>query len=368
METTSRFAVRVGIFFTLALVIVLGLSLQIGKGGLINDQYEIVANFRQAIGVEPGTRVALRGVPIGTVKSLDWDPTNYRVRTVLTIQEKYLIPENATAVIQVSSLLGGNFVNITVEEGPEADEYLEVGDEIATAETPNINEAISNFTTLTQDAQELIANLDRNQAEALAKIQGLVDENREELRETSASFSRLGPRLEELAGRLNEMTSGVSEGRGTLGALYQDDQLYQDLKEFIDVANEVSEQVRSGEGTLGSLIYGEDLIAEAETVMGDLRRAAQEVEGAVSENREGMRNLVVALRDAAPRLEEAVGDLNEITTKINSGQGTLGRLVNDPTLYQDAQRTVNQVGESFESAEEQGVFRSVLGLVFGALI
>ena len=368
METSSRLAIRVGIFFTIAILIVLGLSLQVGKRGLFDHDYEIVANFRQGSGIDPGTRVSLRGVPIGTVKSMDWDAGKYRVAMVLQIENRYRIPKNAVAKIQVSSLLGGNYVNISVDQGPEEIAALVEGDEIQTEDTLSIDEVLTTFGNLGDQAKTLMANLDKNQAETMEKIRSVIEENRKEFKETSTSFARLGPKLETLADRVNTMTEQVQGGEGTFGALFTDKSVYTDIKEFASTAREVGDQVKSGQGALGQLVYKDDLTNDAKNVMSDLQKAAQEVEAAVSENREGFRDLVASVSESGPRIEQAISDLNDITRKINSGEGTLGRLVNDPSLYEDAQRTVNQVGESFESSEEQGVFRSFLGLIFGALI
>ena len=182
------------------------------------------------------------------------------------------------------------------------------------------------------------------------------------------AFARVGPKVEVLADRMNEMTEFMQSGQGTIGALYANQDLFEKIRTFADTASDAAVKVKSGEGTLGALIYKDDVANEARTLMTDLQRAAQQVESAVGENREGFRSLIAALSDASPKFETTMNNFNEVSSKINRGDGTLGKLVNDPTLYNDAQRAVNQVGESFESGEEQGVFRSFLGLIFGALI
>lgn len=368
MQSNSPLAIRVGIFFTIAVLIALGLSLQVGKGSIFKTQYELIANFRQASGVEPGTRVTLRGVPIGKVKSMDWNASIYRVQTVLQIENKYKIPKNATAKIQVSSLLGGNVINISVEQGPEQLAYLERGDAINTEETPSLDEVLATVSSLSTKTEKLITSLDANQAETLGKINAVIDENKGYIKTTSESFARVGPKVEVLADRMNEMTEFMKSGQGTIGALYANQDLFEKIKSFADTASDAAVKVKSGEGTLGALIYKDDVANEARTLMTDLQRAAQQVESAVGENREGFRSLIAALSDASPKFETTMNNFNEVSSKINRGDGTLGKLVNDPTLYNDAQRAVNQVGESFESGEEQGVFRSFLGLIFGALI
>ncbi len=368
MRKDSPLAIRIGIFFTVAVILVIGLSLSVKRGSFFSDDYEIVANFRSVSGIEAGTQVALRGVPVGRVKSIDWNASINRVRVILEINQEYEIPRNAVAKVQISSLLGGSYINISMDEGPSEIAYLQQGDEIQTAPAASIDEMMSTISDLSSDTENLISSLNRNQEETLNKINQVVEENRDQLRQTTESFSKVGPQLEELSGRLNEMTGQMQEGKGTLGRLYQDQELYDQLKSMTETAQDITAQVKSGEGTLGTLIYGDEVISDARQIMEELRKAAQEIQSAVGENREELRSLVSVLSESGPRLETAIGNFNDISTKINSGDGTLGRLVNDPTLYEDAQRAVNQVGESFESSEEQGVFRSFLGLVFGAVI
>lgn len=368
MRTDSRLAVRVGIFFTIAVILALGMSLQVGKLAIFSNEYEVIANFREAKGIEPGTRVTLRGVPIGNVKSMDWDASAYRVRTVLRIQDRYEIPANGTAKIEISSLLGGSVVNISVEEGPEEVAVLRNGDRIETREAPNIDEILETVGSLGTKAESMIASLDENQRATMGKIQAVIDENRESIRNATDSMSRMGPKLEAVAGRMDRMTEFMESGQGTLGQLYANEQLYKDLVDMSSTAKEVAAQIKSGEGALGSLIYSDDLTKDAKALIADLQKAAREVEAAIGENRENLRTLVNALSESGPKIQQTLDNLNQVAAKINQGDGTLGKLVNDPSLYQDAQRTVNQVGESFESSEEQGVFRSFLGLVFGALI
>jgi len=368
MQSDSRLAVRIGIFFTIAVVLLMMLSLQVGKGGFFQKNYEIVAHFNQAAGIERGTVVTLRGVPVGSVTKIDWDPKLYKAAVTLDIQTKYRIPKDATAKVQVSSLLGGNVVNISVPLEVGSKEFLNRGDVIATLETPTIDEVLATISKLSDGTEGLIASLNENQASAFKKINAVVDENREYFKQTSESFSRTGPKLEELSTRLNEMTESVKAGEGTVGRLYKDPTLYDDIKATSDRLKKITEQIQSGEGSLGNFIYKDDFAKDAKAIMADVQRASLEIEKTVAENRENFRKLISSLGDSAPRIEKAINNFNEVSEKINKGEGTLGKLVNDPSLYEDAQKTVNQVGDSFENGEEQGVFRSFLGLVFGALI
>src|ERR1044071_7993334 len=62
----------------------------------------------------------------------------------------------------------------------------------------------------------------------------------------------------------------------------------------------------------------------------------------------------------------AVTNLREIFQKINKGQGSVGKLVNDETLYKNVRMTLQKVDKATEGLEDQGPL-SVLGIAVGSL-
>jgi predicted lipoprotein len=51
-------------------------------------------------------------------------------------------------------------------------------------------------------------------------------------------------------------------------------------------------------------------------------------------------------------LEGASAGLNEIIEKINSGQGTIGKMVNDPSLYNNLDELTNELNELVKGINE----------------
>ena len=58
--------------------------------------------------------------------------------------------------------------------------------------------------------------------------------------------------------------------------------------------------------------------------------------------------------------------LREILEKINQGEGSVGSLVNDAALIDNAKATLQKVEKATESLEDQGPL-SVIGLAVGRL-
>jgi phospholipid/cholesterol/gamma-HCH transport system substrate-binding protein len=55
-------------------------------------------------------------------------------------------------------------------------------------------------------------------------------------------------------------------------------------------------------------------------------------------------------------------NLDQILLKINQGQGTIGKLVNDQEFYRNARLTMQKVDKATEGLEDQGPL-TVLGIV-----
>ena len=65
-------------------------------------------------------------------------------------------------------------------------------------------------------------------------------------------------------------------------------------------------------------------------------------------------------------LQQTLANLRSITDKIESGQGTIGKLVNDPDLYHDAKTTINKIEKAADGLNDSGAV-SALGTVAGTL-
>lgn len=370
MQSSSAVAVRVGAFAVIAVLLLLFLSVSVTKVKFTKSDYQLVASFRQATGLEPGSKVTLRGVPVGLVSSLEWQPTELRVRTILDINREIKIPENAFATVKSASILGGTIVNIDFDdEAALADQrYLAQGANIAVRDSKTIDDAIEQLAALGEDGSKLFKTMDEGSKEVVGKLNTMLDENRDNIKTTTASFAEAGPKLNSLAGRLDELSAKVQAGEGTVGKLFQSDELYNKIDSIASDVKEVSSQVKSGEGTLGKLIYEDKIATEAESTFRKLGEASDNINSILGENRESIRKFAQSLGDLGPKIQNTVDNFEEISRKINTGDGTLGKLVNDGELFDEAKKAFSQVAESFEGSEEQGVVRSFFGLIFGALV
>ncbi|MBX3728214.1 MAG: MCE family protein [Candidatus Sumerlaeia bacterium] len=365
VPNTSGLAVKVGIFIVVGLVVLIGFSLRVTEGFGRQPRYMVQAFFDSAVGLEKDADVALGGVRIGQVTALDFDAQRRQARATLAIDRAYRLPVDSTARLERAAFLGTSIV--VVRYGAES-RMIEEGGEIATQEVPGISEMMSQVAEMSSEAKGLIIDFKVNQEEILSQLRGVLEENREDIRATSRSLAEAGPKLESLAQNLNEISEDFRAGKGTMGKLFTDEELYDDLKGFSLEMRQITTELRGGEGTLSRLLYDDSLARKAEDSFDKLGAAGEEVRNLLAGREEELSRIFESLADVGPRIEKAAADISEMSAKLKESEGTLGLLINDPSLYRDAQRAVNQVSESFEASEEQGVIRSFIGVLFGALI
>ena len=65
-------------------------------------------------------------------------------------------------------------------------------------------------------------------------------------------------------------------------------------------------------------------------------------------------------------VRDASHNIKEVARKINEGQGTIGRLVNEDKLYRDATATLKKTEKAMEGLGDSGPI-SVLGSIIGTL-
>jgi len=157
----------------------------------------------------------------------------------------------------------------------------------------------------------------------------------------------------------------------------------QPLGEIIDNMRSVSASVAQGEGTVGKLIKDPEFYNAAFTTVTNLQAASTDLKGFFSQAQGMMTNanqIITHIQAGQGTLgklttdetlynetTEAMINIREIMEKINKGtNGSLGLLLNDDALYKNAKLTLQKVEKATEGLEDQGPL-SVLGIAINTL-
>lgn len=105
-----------------------------------SDGYKVTASFDNIGGLRERSPVAVGGVRIGKVSSIEYDSETYEAVVTLEIEQKYSrFPVDTSAGILTAGLLGEQYIGL--EPGAE-DEFLKAGDKITVTQSALVLEDI----------------------------------------------------------------------------------------------------------------------------------------------------------------------------------------------------------------------------------
>lgn len=133
----------VGCFVLVGLAAVLYLAVQVGGARFFgSDSYTLNARFSSASGVNPGSRIEIAGVRVGTVKDVVLDDNFYAIVT-LELPNSLELDEETIASIKTAGLIGDRYISLSPGGFGE---ILQPGDTIVDTEAAlDIEGLISRF-------------------------------------------------------------------------------------------------------------------------------------------------------------------------------------------------------------------------------
>ena len=198
-------------------------------------------------------------------------------------------------------------------------------------------------------------------------------------------LSALMAKLEGVAGGIESLTKSFSSDNfstllGPLTDFVKNNSA--PLTAVIGNVKTVSDNIAQGRGTVGKLVMEEALYTAAyatltnfQVASGDIKNLTAQADGMITQVRtviDGINNgqgtLGKLTKDETLYVEttKAMTNLREIMEKMNRGEGTVGKLINDDSLLKNAKLTLQKLDKATDGLEDQGPL-SVLGLVVGNL-
>jgi phospholipid/cholesterol/gamma-HCH transport system substrate-binding protein len=310
---------RVGIFVLVAIGILIFLVLNAsGDINPFSKKLHVKARFVDANGLREGSEVRLAGVKVGKVERITLLPPSDvpnapRVEALLTIDSSIdgqpatqRIRSDSTAQQGSPSLLGNEML-INITPGTAVGSPVQEGTILPSSSSNTVNDFATSGTDLAQ-------------------------------------------RLSKLSDEISGIVRDVKDGKGTVGRLFNDEALYNNLNATIRETEDVMKQVRSGNGSAGKFINDPELYNNANDIAVQLKaisadlRAGRGTAGKLLTDDE----LYVRINRTADRLDKAVDQVNGMVAEINAGHGTLGKLIKDEQMYNDARAAIARFNTTAE--------------------
>jgi phospholipid/cholesterol/gamma-HCH transport system substrate-binding protein len=268
---------KVGIITVFAIAVAAMVIFMVGgEGGFFWQRYMLKTRFDNVAGLKPGAPVRVAGVEVGSVEDVAFSGSTVEVSFNLRKELQPRITTESTAAIGSVSLLGEAALDITSsDQGTPIPEFGYVKSKRAPGQLADVAEGAT---------------------KALEQATGMIRE--------------------------------IRAGRGTVGKLFTDEQLYRDVEGFMSAAEAVARNLQRGRGTLGKLNTDDAVYRQLETSLRNLQQMTARLNA-------GEGSLGKLLNDPAfaNSLSSTTSNLDSMTARINKGEGTVGKLVTDDALY-----------------------------------
>ncbi|MBB3231553.1 outer membrane lipid asymmetry maintenance protein MlaD [Halomonas stenophila] len=123
MKRSKTMELGVGLFMLAGILGLIFLGLRVSGLSLEapGDSFRLEANFANVGGLKPRARVTMAGVTVGRVETIELDSEWYDARVVMELDAELegALPEDSTAAILTSGLLGEQYVGLSVGGAPE---------------------------------------------------------------------------------------------------------------------------------------------------------------------------------------------------------------------------------------------------------
>ncbi len=287
-----RREVKIGIFIAIALSIIAGYIFVVGDLSVLFRKrgYSLLVYYASASGLERRAVVRMAGVKVGYVKDIRLKEIKAEVE--LNIDSGVNVPKQSKATLASVGLLGEKHIEIIPGDRRE---FCQPGD----------------------------------------VLEGIPP----------VSFDQMGTLLLAIGDEFKEIGRTVSEMVGGEESRTNFQDILQNLASFTEDLNaffaahkgEISQGLDSSSQAIQSF---EDRVEEVSKNIDELIFLLKDT---VEENREDININLKSIQELIKSIENSLKLLNESLEKINKGEGTLGKLIHEPDLYQRAEGAMDEL-------------------------
>jgi phospholipid/cholesterol/gamma-HCH transport system substrate-binding protein len=286
-------AAWVGVFLIVGILAVLITLFTMTEPAMFRGRYIIYTAVANAGGMRRGDAVQMRGVPIGRVMTLKISKEGVRVQ--MEIEGEYKIPKDSHVEIKSGGLMSGMVVDVVPGT---ADQYVKEGDVLPGSSGQGLG--------------DITANLNEQVGVVLQRMQSLLSEE---------TISNVRASSGDLAATLRQLNQTVGEQRRQIDAI-------------------TASMRRSTEGL------------EKVTAGPELERSVKRIDEMTAR----MNEMSTRLTEVSTSLERSSKQVEQVVARIDRGEGTLGKLSRDSSLYDNlnqAARNANQATVNISKLTEE---------------
>lgn len=338
----NRFPIqaRVGLFFLISVSILAYVWFRVLDYSF-KEGFLLKANFRSVEGLSQGSQIQIAGIRVGQVENIVFDPATGKAAVSMLINDAYrnVIPEGSRVLVKTKGLLGDKY--LVIEPGKPNARKLKTGEEIKSVFEPtDTQKMFESLAVVSQDLQA-ITSVSKKQLvdeKGSEKIENIVNNTDVLMKEAKNILTRNRDKINQTVDNADSATKGFSE----IVALNKNkiNQSVSHLETFSKTMDKTG-------------IKFDKMASDLDGITKDLRSGRGTLGKLVNDDS--------LYRDA----QALVRDVRGISNRIQHGPGTVGRLINDPEMYFEARRAVRNMNKTAEEISEVTPV-STLAIILGS--
>jgi len=308
------------------------------------EQVEVTGVFREVGELREGNPVKFRGVQVGRVSSITLGEAGFGVLVTLQVSPRVTLPVDPAVLLAPASLFGDWQASIVSQAAYPDLEFTEGQPPLILpgAALPDITQLTAVGARIAGDLETLAQRVElafteetairiretiENVQEISERLTGFVDQQTETYRDVSTNVLAATQDIAATTATVGRVAGEVEQ------AFTEGGQVQQILASVRQASLNLEElSLRLDEATAGVPA----LVTQAETTIGDLGELASSAASLLATLEPQMREVGPAIAEARQTLEA----LQQVASRLEGGEGTLGRLLEDPALFEEAQATL----------------------------
>lgn len=272
------------------LLFIFGYSFLKGKNWLDSSR-TFYAIYNDVEGLSPSSPVTINGLKVGNVTGIDFLDNSGRLLVTFTVENDFPFSESSVAQVYGGGLIGGKSLAILPDY--EQGNVAKSGDTLPSAIEEGLLELVNERLTPLQEKIERV----------ITSTDSLVNSFNEVMNPTTRRNLRLS--IENLQATVASLRNSATSVEGVLA-----DNTPKLNRTFTNL-DEMSTNLNNFSDTLTEI---------------DIKRITTD-------------------------LENTVANLEDMSVKLNSGEGTIGKLINNPSVYNNLEQATRQLDELIQDVK-----------------
>ena len=285
---------KIGVFVVVVLTASFFLINYLRGEDIMNREIELVSQYDNVEGLVASAPVFIKGYKAGKVSEVVYQPESGNFKVTCSIKKEFAIPEDSRMTIYAVDIMGGKGVRIDLGS---SDDMAKDGDMLQPAFEPGLMDGLS------AGIGPLLDKVNHTLDSLAVTVSGV---NRVLSEKNTASISRTVAHLERTMADVSQVVANV-EGKS------------KELDQFVDALSAFA----------GKL---DGLAAKVDTTM------------------TGVKDFVGTLNESD--IDSLVVSFRELLENINDPNGTIGKLLNDGSVYDSVDSLLNDVDTLVRKIQE----------------